>query len=1153
MALLPPTDGRWAGAQRALAVACAADGDLFGWRATMAGLEAAGLAAPAEVAALAEVELLSGDLEGTQARLAGALAVAREPGARALLLATQTACALYLGRTFDEARDTAEEAIGALDADAPVGVRVAVAGAAAWAAAMAGAKDQGEVLAEALARFDAATDDELATAVLGAHLVAQAALSGQQLERAERVALRLRSIAGTSGQAHLLAYLDITVARSHLFQGRLDEASSRLTSVIERLRLGDGGLHLAFARATLAYVDALQGDHDAARRAVAEVFALLLEERGSLLRSGSLIFAAHTLANVGATARAADAMLEGGGGPGLQQLPAVDRAYGYEILAAAAVEAGELGLARRWVDAAQASASGLMSTAAAERAAAALAVAEGDHRSAQQAARRARDASETAGGRLEEARARLLEGLARSAGGERDPAVVELLWVHRTCAELGASTVGAVASRQLRRLGRRAPAAVDGRGLSDREAEVGALIASGLTNREIAASLFISERTVESHAAKVLAKLGVRTRSAVAAVLAGGPVLDLDEPVAAVPEPAAVLQPLALDGPSGDEATVATTLVRRRAAMAQRVEADGPTDAIAAERAAVAGAGDPEAVAATAAAARRAEERGAAHEAAGWWEVAAGLLADATPDRRAEVLAAWADALERAGAAAEAQRVVDELVELVPSGDDLGATRARERADRLAHQRGTPLAAAETVGARARRRRAFLDPAPLPALDADDRVALDRPDGLDPLSRCFVALTARRVEGRSPVAHPSLDPVLAELGLVPGSSAATGPTSSDGLDLGERAEALALAAWWGFLEGRAEVTDAALRALLGGDLPPEAAPWALPARLTRVLHLVCTGLVPVAATEASSLLAEARTATDPLPRLLGVAGACMVAGVVDDLGPAGALADEVELLAEAVAPSPWRAWALAQAASGHVVAGRFDRAIQALVAGAGGPRLPLLMGPDRSYAFELLVHAHLAGGDRAGAVAAATCADEVCTDLGSVHDRRRRSAIALDAGDHAAVLALLAPFEADAAATPLDQIMTGRLLASARAQTGDLEGAGDELARVERLAYAMGADYEGSRMARELRTLGRRPHRPAQPDRRVPGLTSRQTQVAHLVAAGRTNREIAGVLSLSEKTVEGHVSSILQRLDVRSRVAVGAAVRAAEPHPDDLR
>jgi len=68
-----------------------------------------------------------------------------------------------------------------------------------------------------------------------------------------------------------------------------------------------------------------------------------------------------------------------------------------------------------------------------------------------------------------------------------------------------------------------APAAANGEGralLGRREADVARLVAEGLSNKQIGARLFISERTVDSHVRSILNKLGVNSRAQIAAWIA---------------------------------------------------------------------------------------------------------------------------------------------------------------------------------------------------------------------------------------------------------------------------------------------------------------------------------------------------------------------------------------------------------------------------------------------------------------------------------------------------------------------------------------------------------------------------------------------------------------------------------------------------------
>jgi DNA-binding CsgD family transcriptional regulator len=83
-----------------------------------------------------------------------------------------------------------------------------------------------------------------------------------------------------------------------------------------------------------------------------------------------------------------------------------------------------------------------------------------------------------------------------------------------------------------------------------------------------------------------------------------------------------------------------------------------------------------------------------------------------------------------------------------------------------------------------------------------------------------------------------------------------------------------------------------------------------------------------------------------------------------------------------------------------------------------------------------------------------------------------------------------------------------------------------------------GADGWAQRARTELGTIGGR--------RREAGLTPAERRVAHLVAAGRTNREAAAELFLGECTIETHLSHIYAKLGVRSRTELSRTLGTAD-------
>ena len=112
------------------------------------------------------------------------------------------------------------------------------------------------------------------------------------------------------------------------------------------------------------------------------------------------------------------------------------------------------------------------------------------------------------------------------------------------------------------------------------------------------------------------------------------------------------------------------------------------------------------------------------------------------------------------------------------------------------------------------------------------------------------------------------------------------------------------------------------------------------------------------------------------------------------------------------------------------------------------------------------------------------------------------------------------------------------LLAHACVALGDVEGARLELECAREVFEQLGARPDIVAIESLVARLaeGGKSGAPA-PDC---GLTERELQVLRLVASGKTNKAIARDLSLSEKTVDRHVSNIFAKADVNSRAAATA-------------
>jgi DNA-binding CsgD family transcriptional regulator len=91
-------------------------------------------------------------------------------------------------------------------------------------------------------------------------------------------------------------------------------------------------------------------------------------------------------------------------------------------------------------------------------------------------------------------------------------------------------------------------------------------------------------------------------------------------------------------------------------------------------------------------------------------------------------------------------------------------------------------------------------------------------------------------------------------------------------------------------------------------------------------------------------------------------------------------------------------------------------------------------------------------------------------------------------------------------------------------------------------AHHLGAEALAVRAETELRATGARPRRALLTG--LEALTASERRIAELAAEGLTNREIAQTLFVTARTVEGHLTHVFYKLDVKARTALPAALAA---------
>ncbi len=377
---------------------------------------------------------------------------------------------------------------------------------------------------DAAAALDVLPDEVLAMRLDAAHYLGFAEFFCEHFDDAIRHLKRGLDVSRASGQGQFVVPMTIGLAHSLEVRGRLAEAVELAEAAVDGARLAANPQTLCWALTAQAWITALAGDLPAARHAGTEAVALLGGLDESVLSAATRVYVAAAQLETGEPERCLESMSLAGA-PEFAGVEPGRRAWLYAILARAELAVGRHDAASEAVARGEQTAEGLglpYAQASVRYAAAAVALEQDAVRAATLAGEAAVLASEV-GAVVHAGRARTLAGRALGMAGDRDAALAELQRAEAELAGCDATRLRDEAARELRRLGQRTTArrrrgtATGGLdSLSGRERQVAELVGAGHTNREIAAELFLSEKTIESHLKRVFEKLGVKSRAEVA-------------------------------------------------------------------------------------------------------------------------------------------------------------------------------------------------------------------------------------------------------------------------------------------------------------------------------------------------------------------------------------------------------------------------------------------------------------------------------------------------------------------------------------------------------------------------------------------------------------------------------------------------------------
>jgi ATP/maltotriose-dependent transcriptional regulator MalT len=475
-------------------------------------------------ASCARIERLLGKHDDAHDRLAGALGSLRDRSSReAVALMIELVLEAFYRIDYETARRWATEAVTAARRleDPPLTAAAVAALALSGSLGVPSATAEAERL-EAAALVDALSDEELSLRLDAAANLAGAELFLDHFAEAEAHAERVLSVGRATGQGQLFRYAYAILGCAWLVRGELDKAVVELDAAIESARLADTSEALPWNLFSRSMVALLVGDVETALEHARESVELTSNHAGGHVSALSAVALAGAQLEVGQAEDAVEQLVRSAGGEELTSLPGGWRVQGLELLTRCRLALGRSDEARSTAQVAEAAAAAVglpYAAALAQRAAADVALDAGRPDDAARQALASAVCAEEIGAGIEGSLSRMLAGRALAQAGARERAVAELERAAAAFDSFGAVRYRARAERELRKLGRtvhrrtRHGTADGGIGsLTERELELARLVVDRKTNTQIAAELFLSRKTVETHLRNIFRKLGVANR-----------------------------------------------------------------------------------------------------------------------------------------------------------------------------------------------------------------------------------------------------------------------------------------------------------------------------------------------------------------------------------------------------------------------------------------------------------------------------------------------------------------------------------------------------------------------------------------------------------------------------------------------------------------